>query len=92
MRRTASLITDLSRLALGEEGLVAHPAVAAGDLERDHHPVAGLEVHDVTADLLDDAHRLVAEDVTRGHERAQGLVEVQIRPADVGAGDLDDRI
>ena len=31
-------------------------------------------------DLLDDAHRLVAEDVALVHERAQDLVEVQVEP------------
>ena len=45
-------------------------------------PVAGLDVGDLGADLLDDAHRLVAEDVALVHERAQHLVEVQVGAAD----------
>ena len=36
----------------------------------------------VGADLLDDAHRLVAEDVARVDERAEHLVEVQVGAAD----------
>ena len=43
--------------------VVAHEAVPAGDVERDHDAVAGRDVGDLGADRLDDAHRLVAEDV-----------------------------
>jgi hypothetical protein len=52
---------DLGRLTLREELPLAHPAVPAGDIEGDHDAVAGLDVGDLGADLLDDAHRLVAE-------------------------------
>jgi hypothetical protein len=41
-------------------------------------------------DLLDDPHRLVAEHVALVHERAERLVQVQVRPADVRGGDPDD--
>ena len=43
-------------------------------------------------DLGDDAHRLVAEDVALAEERAEHLVEVQVRAADPGGGDLDDHV
>ena len=43
-------------------------------------------------DLLDDAHGLVAEDVARRHERAERLVQMQVRAADVRRRDLDDRV
>ena len=52
----------------------------------------GLDVGDLGADLLDDAHRLVAEDVTGREERAEHLVEVQVGAADRGRGDLDDGV
>src|SRR6185295_15585820 len=39
-RRPGSGVSVLRRLALGEELLVAHPAVPAGDVERDDHSVA----------------------------------------------------
>ena len=90
--RALALVAHLGGLALGVEAALAHPAVAAGDVERDDDAVAGLDVGDVGADLLDDAHRLVAEDVARGEVGAQDLVEVQVRPADRGRGDLDDRV
>ena len=64
----------------------------AADVERDHHPVAHLEVAGLTTDFLDDAHGLVAEDVARTHKRPEHLVQVKIRPTDVGARHLDDRI
>ena len=47
---------------------------------------------DLGADLLDDAHRLVAEDVALVDERAEHLVEVQVRAAQAGRGDADDRV
>jgi hypothetical protein len=65
---------DLSRLALREQALVTHEAVPAGDVERDHHSVTGLDLLHLGADLLDDAHRLVAEDVAFTDERPEHLV------------------
>lgn len=57
------LFPNLRRLALRVKALTAHEAVPAGDVERDHDPVTGLDVIDVRADRLDDPHRLMAEDV-----------------------------
>ncbi len=62
-RRPRAVLADLRRLALRVQLHAAHVAAAAGDVERDDHAVAGLDVRDVRAGLLDDAHRLVAEDV-----------------------------
>ena len=53
-------------------------------------PLARLR--DLGADLLDDPHRLVAEDVALAHERAEDLVEVQVGTADAGRRDADDRV
>jgi hypothetical protein len=91
-RGAHSLVAALGGLALGVEPALAHPAGAAADLEGHHHPVAHLEVVDARADLLHDAHRLVAEDVALPHERAEGLVEVQVRAAQPAGGDPDDRV
>ena len=44
------------------------------------------------ADLAHDTHRLVADDVTGRHERRQRVVEVQVRAAQPGRGDLDDDV
>jgi hypothetical protein len=52
--------------------------VAADDVERDHHAVARLDVADLGADLLDDPHRLVTEDVAGVDERSEDLVEVEV--------------
>jgi hypothetical protein len=86
------LVAHLGGLALRVELLVAHPAVAAGDVERDHHAVARPDVRHLGADLLDDPHRLVAEDVARVDEHAEHLVEVEVGAADRGRGDADDRV
>ena len=82
----------LGRLALRGQPLYAHVAVTAGDVERDHHPVAEPQVRDRRADLLDDAHRFVPEDVALGHERAEHLVQVQVRAADAAGRHLDHRV
>ena len=91
-RRAGAVVAHLRRLALRVELLIAHEAVAARDLERDDDPVARLDRGDLVADFLDDAHRLVPEHVAGVHERPEHFVEVQIGAADVGAGDLDDRV
>ena len=77
-RRARAVLVDLRGLALRHQALVAHAAVPAGDVERDHDAVAGLDVRHLGADLLDDAHRLVAEDVA--------LVDVRRRAPRTGAG------
>jgi len=66
--------------------------MAAGDVEGDHHPVSGLDVLYLGPDLLDDPHRLVTEDVALVDEHPQHSVEVQVRTADRGRGDTDDRV
>jgi hypothetical protein len=87
-----SLLADLGRLALGLEALVAHEAVATGDLERDYHAVAGRQLAHLCADLLHHAHRLVPQDRSLLDEWAEQLVEVQIGTADGGGGHPHDRI
>src|SRR3712207_1104121 len=86
------MVPDLGRLALGMQSLPAHEARAAGDVERDHYALAGADLADVAADLLNDPHRLVTENVTLGQERPEHLVKVQIRPADASRGDAHDHI
>jgi hypothetical protein len=68
-RSAHALVAGLRGLALGLQAVLAHEAATAGDLEGDDHPVAGRELADVAADGLDDAHRLVPEDVARVEER-----------------------
>jgi hypothetical protein len=65
--------------------------MATGDLEGHDHATAAREIRDGAAHLHD-AHRLVTEDVAFGHERGEYLVQVQVRAADGGRGDADDRI
>ena len=61
---TAALSAYLGRLALCVEPTLAHPAVAARDLEGHDHAIAGTDLSDVATDLEHDADRLVAQDVT----------------------------
>ena len=90
-RGAGAVLVDLRRLALRVQVVAAHPAVAAGDVERDHDAVAD-ERGDLRADLLDDPHRLVAEHVAGVQERRQHGVEVQVGSAQPGRGDADDDV
>ena len=76
-RRAHSLISDLCGLTLGLQTLRAHEARAAGDLERDHDPVAGLQIAHLGSGLLHDPDH---------------LVQVQVRAADAARGHLHDRV
>ena len=74
------------------EPALARPAVAARDLEGHYHPIAGTRLSDVATDIEHNADRLMAQHGTRPQEGAHGLVQVEIGSADVGTGDLDDRV
>jgi hypothetical protein len=67
------------------EVVVAHVAAAARNIERDDHPVVGLDMSDVGARLLDDPHRFVSEDVPLRQEHTEQSVEMQIGATD-GSG------
>jgi hypothetical protein len=86
------LVAVLCCLALALQTVIAHETVPAGNVERNDDPVTDFEVVGLAADLLDHAHRLVAEDVAGCHEGAEHLVQMQVRAADVGACHADDRV
>ena len=44
------------------------------------------------ADFDDDAHRLMPKDVAVFHRRLVAIEEVQVRAANCGRGDFDDRV
>ena len=52
----------------------------------------GVMCVDLRAHLLDDAHRLVTEDIPLVDERAHDLVEVQVGPAHAARGDAHDGV
>src|SRR5690606_25384147 len=56
------------------------------------HPVPGTEILDLATDLLDHPHRLVTQDVTGIEERAEYLVQVQVRTANARGRHPDHRI
>src|SRR5829696_8579784 len=65
-----TLLAHLRGLALRVEPPLAHEAMPADDGKGHHHPVAGLYVCNLVSDLLDDAHRLMSEDIAFLDERA----------------------
>lgn len=70
------LVTDLRGLALRLQPALTHEAVPAGDVEGDHHPIAGRDARHLAADRLDDAHGLVPEHVAFPDERPEHFVEM----------------
>ena len=73
-RRSAFLVDDraatgVGGFAGGKQRLVAVEARAAGNDEGHDDAVTGTQVGDAGADLLHDAHELVAEDVAIFHGR-----------------------
>ena len=67
-------------------------AAAARNREWDDDTVASLEIGDATADVLDNAHELVAENIAAAHRRDETVIEMQIGAANRGRGDPHDRI
>ena len=86
------LLVAIGALADREIAAPALLALAAGDRERHHDPVADLELVVRRADLDDLAHELVAHDVPGFHPGHEAVVEMQVGAADRAARDLDDRI
>lgn len=58
--------------------MLAEEAAAAGDHEGNHHPVAGTHSGHLAADLLDNAHEFVAQNVTGLHRRDFAMIKVQV--------------
>ncbi|MNR20584.1 hypothetical protein D3C85_1374340 [compost metagenome] len=72
--------------------LAAEEALAAGDDEGHHHLLPDLEAR-ITPPHLDDlAHELMAENVAAVHAGDDAVIEVEVRAADGGGGDLDDGV
>ena len=78
-RGALALVAVLRGLALREQGMLAHTAVDAGDVERYDDAIAWRYVlAGLGPDVRHDAHRLVAEDVSRLEVGGQDLVQVQV--------------
>ena len=77
--------------ALGQVAGEAGVALAARGDGPDQHPLAGLVPGHAGAELLDDAHRLMAEDQARA-DRVLALDDVDVGPADRRQRDPDQRL
>jgi hypothetical protein len=72
--------------------MLAEPAGSAGDREGHDDAVTLLVLGDAAAHLDHLTHRLVTDDVTLFHGGHETVVEMQVRTADRGRGDLDDDV
>src|SRR5262249_54258291 len=86
------LCVGIRVVAEGGESLPAEEAGPACDDEGDDHAIAAAERAHPGAKLHHFSHELVAEHVARLHGRDEAVVEMEIRAADGGGGDLDDGI
>ena len=71
-------------MAVAVELAIAEKAGAAEEIERDQHPVAGLEVLDPGPHFDHLADELVAEGVAHPGVGDKAVVQVQVRSADAG--------
>lgn len=85
-------LAGIGGLASGELLQHAVEAASAGHHERDHHTVAGFDRGDIGADVFDDAHELMAENIAMPQVRNLAAVQMQVRAADGGGGDAQDKI
>ncbi len=88
----AAVFVDLGGFTLRLQPGVAHGAVPVGDVERNHDAVADRDLGDSGSDAFDETHWLVAEDVSRRHERGHQFLQVQVGTAQGRRRDSDDRI
>ena len=72
--------------------LLAEPAAPACDGEWHQNAVARIQVLHLGAEFDDLAHELVAEDVALLHRGNVAVVEMKIRAADGGGGDLNNGV
>ena len=79
-------------IAQRPELFLAEKAVAAGDRKRNDDAIAALEIGHSLADLFHDPHELVAQDVAGFHRGDASAIEMQVRSANAGGRDANDRI
>jgi hypothetical protein len=79
-------------VTVAEQTFFAEVALAAKDVERHEHAIAGFQILDVAADLLDHADELVAERLSDTRIRHEAVIQVQVRPADAGAHHTHDGV
>jgi hypothetical protein len=79
-------------VATGKQPLLAKPAMATTDRERDNDTVADFQVCNFRAELYDLTHVFMAEDISLLHGRLVAVQEVQVRAADCARRYLEDCI
>ncbi len=90
--RQIGFICGIGVVTGGKLLLLTEEALAASDYEGHHDPLSDLQPPVSTADLHYAPHELVTQNVTGLHARDVVIIQMQVRSADRGRGDLDDGI
>src|SRR4051794_5138044 len=75
-----------------EELALAEKTLAARNWKRDNDPVAWAQIFHLATHIDHLTHELVADDIALIHGRNEPVIEMKIRPADGGGGNLHDGI
>src|ERR1700722_11453285 len=82
----------IRRVAAGIELLATEKTVTASDDERHHNSISFFKLPDRATYLDNDTHRLVAKHIALLHSPHKTVIKMEIRPADRGRSDLDNRV
>ena len=91
-RRSLTLLTDLGRFALRLEAGQAHEACPTRNAKGNNNPVANPQATGINADLLDNPHGLVAEDVSRSQVGTEHRIEMEVGAANGRRRHANDRV
>ena len=80
------------RVAAGIELLCTEETVTAGNDKRHHNSISFFELRHRTPYVDDDAHGLMPKHVAFFHSHHKSIVKMEVRSANRGRGDLDNRV
>src|SRR4029077_21061843 len=91
-RFPGNLGVTVCRVAQRPQLFLAEPTVSAANRERNNDAITFLQISNFGADLLDDPHWFVAQDIAFLHGRHEAVEEMQVRSADGSSRNADDDV
>jgi hypothetical protein len=91
-RFPGNLGVTVCRVAQRPQLFLAKPTVSAADSERNNDSITLLQVSNFGADLLDDPHRFVAQNIAFLHRRHEAIEEMEIRSANGSGRNANDHV